>query len=105
MRIDLHPDAQAEVRSVALWYDERRPQWGEQFLAQFGETLGRITQFPQAFPVWPDTPLSSEIRQAPLAQFPYLVAYEIRGERILILAVAHAKRRPLYWITRASVER
>jgi hypothetical protein len=33
---------------------------------------------------------------------PYLVAFELHAESMLVLAVAHAKRQPLYWLARTS---
>jgi hypothetical protein len=41
------------------------------------------------------------IRKATIHRFPYLIAFESHEQHVLVLAVAHAKRRPLYWLTRA----
>ena len=37
--------------------------------------------------------------QADHQQFPYVIAFEKHEQHVLILAVAHARRRPLYWLT------
>jgi hypothetical protein len=42
------------------------------------------------------------IRKATIQRFPYVIAFEKHEEHVLVLAVAHAKRRPLYWLTRAN---
>ncbi|MGH9385939.1 MAG: hypothetical protein ACRD2N_16805 [Vicinamibacterales bacterium] len=42
------------------------------------------------------------IRKTVIAQFPYVVAFECHPERLLVLAFAHGKRRPMYWLARAS---
>ena len=34
-------------------------------------------------------------------RFPYLIAFERRSGAVVVLAIAHAKRQPLYWLTRA----
>ena len=34
MRFELHPEARAELRSAALWYDERRSGLGDEFIAE-----------------------------------------------------------------------
>jgi hypothetical protein len=34
VRLELHPEARAELRSAALWYDERRPGLGDEFIAE-----------------------------------------------------------------------
>ena len=45
------------------------------------------------------------IRRALLDRFPYAIAFEQRGDSLMILAFAHLRRRPLYWLARASSAR
>ena len=42
------------------------------------------------------------IRKATIQRFPYVIAFEKHEQHVLVLAVAHSKRRPLYWLTRAE---
>jgi len=44
------------------------------------------------------------IRRALLPRFPYAVIFMDLGEHIRVLAVAHAKRRPGYWLGRVASE-
>jgi len=56
-----------------------------------------------AYAQWPRTEaMPTVIHKAVISRFPYLVAFEVHTEKVLVLAVAHAKRRPLYWLARAS---
>ena len=104
MRLELHPEARAELRSTALWYDERRTGLGDEFIAEVSGTLDRIGKAPESYPAWPGTPgVDPLIRKATVQRFPYLIAFERHEQHLLILAVAHAKRRPLYWLTRARL--
>lgn len=41
------------------------------------------------------------IRRFTMRRFPFAIAYVDLPEEIAVLAVAHAKRRPLYWLARA----
>lgn len=103
MRVDLHPEARAEVRGAALWYEERRAGLGDRFVERVNEILQRLEEAPALYPVWPGTEAGSvPIHKAVLDQFPYLVAFELHTEYVLVLAVAHAKRQPLYWLARTS---
>ena len=34
MRLELHPEARAELRSAALWYDQRRTGLGDEFIVE-----------------------------------------------------------------------
>ena len=103
MAADLHPEARAELRLHALWYDEQRPGLGDEFVSEVMTLLECVEESPASFPVWPATPVTaSTIRRALLERFPFALAFELRGTRIFVLAVAHAKRRPLYWLERTA---
>ena len=103
MRLELHPEARAEIRSAALWYDERRPGLGDEFIAEVSGTLDRIGGAPESYQAWPRTRAAGPlIRKATIQRFPYVIAFEKHEQHVLVLAVAHAKRRPLYWLTRAN---
>jgi len=43
---------------------------------------------------------SSGTRRYLLQRFPFSVVYRVEARRILIVAVAHARRRPSYWRSR-----
>jgi plasmid stabilization system protein ParE len=101
--VELHPEARAEVRAAALWYEERRSGFGERFVERVNEVLQRLEEAPALYPVWRGTEAAPvPIHKAALDQFPYLVAFELHTESVLVLAVAHAKRQPLYWLARTS---
>jgi toxin ParE1/3/4 len=102
VRVELHPEAHAELRAAAVWYEEQRPGLGDELIAEVSSVLTRIGEGPASFPVWPGTsaaPMS--IRKAVVTRFPYVIAFEVHSEHALVLAITHAKRRPLYWLTRA----
>jgi hypothetical protein len=103
VRVEFHPDASVEFRSAALWYDEQRAGLGGEFVAAVNDLLQRIVSTPESFPHWPgSTRLDGTIRKATVMRFPYLIAFEQHRHDIVVLAVAHQKRRPLYWLRRAS---
>ena len=103
MRLELHPEARAELRSAALWYDEQRPGLGDEFLAEVSAAFHRVADTPESSPAWPGTREADPlIRKATIQRFTYVIAFEEHERHVLVLAVAHAKRRPLYWLTRAE---
>ena len=103
MRVELHPDARAELRSAALWYDQRRIGLGDEFITEISTVLDRIGEAAESFPKWPGTRAAAPvIRRAVLHRFPYVIAFESHDREIFVLAVAHAKRRPLYWLSRGG---
>jgi toxin ParE1/3/4 len=103
--VHLHLEARAEFRSATLWYEERRNRLGDEFVAAVDAAFGRISEAPKLFPRWPGTEQApAVIRKAPVERFPYVIAFEQHEQYVVVLAVAHQKRRPLYWLTRASRE-
>jgi len=86
-----------------VWYEDRRARLGDEFAEAIAAALGRISEAPDAYPRWTGTPAaSSPIRRAVVQRFPYVIAFEHQSERVFVLAIAHAKRRPLYWLARAT---
>jgi len=102
VRVELHPDAKAELRDAALWYDERRRGLGNDFVAEVMRILARVGEAPALFPPWPGMSMREPIiRRAVVERFPYAVAFEVHEQHVAVLAIAHSKRRPLYWLERA----
>jgi hypothetical protein len=88
VRLELHPEARAELRSAALWYDEQRPGLGDEFIADVSATLDRIGGTPESYPAWPRTRAAGPlIRKATIQRFPYVIAFEKREQHVLVLAV------------------
>jgi plasmid stabilization system protein ParE len=103
VRVELHLEARAELRAAALWYDERRPGLGDELIEEVTSLVERIREAPALFHVWPGTSATrATIQRAVVNRFPYVIAFEIHGDHILVLAIAHTRRRPLYWLVRAT---
>ena len=76
---------------------------GGEFVTEVSAALDRIGEAPESYPRWPGIrEASPPIRKATLHRFPYLIAFERQEQHVLVLAVAHAKRQPLYWLWRAN---
>ncbi|MGV3660639.1 MAG: hypothetical protein ACO1TE_10660 [Prosthecobacter sp.] len=72
-----------------------------EFLAEASEELETATWY-YACTAVSSTPLhwnerKGKFRRVNLRGFPYYIAFFIRGNRILVAAVAHASRHPDYW--------
>ncbi len=93
----VHPEAISEVEETAAWYEARRPGLGLEFVAAVDHAFVSLTERPEQAPVW-KTP--RPWRRLRLSRFPYVVFYKLEGDRVLVMAVAHAKRRPGYWTAR-----
>lgn len=92
----LHP-ASEELRAAATFYEEAEFGLGARFLYEITKTEDRIKKFPTAWSL-----LSVQTRRCRTEVFPYGLIYQIRVDEILIVAVAHLKRKPMYWKDRVD---
>lgn len=90
--VELHPAALAEGEEATAWYAERDPRVAGAFVAELEAALDRIAEAPHRWPVH-----LHNTRRVRLTRFPYLIVYREEPERVLVVAVAHTKRRPGYW--------
>ncbi len=88
-------EARAEVLEAAVWYEERRKNLGVEFRQAIDAAVRCIGENPARWP-----PHFADTRRLRLKQFPYLVIFRERPDRIAIMAVAHARRNPGYWAGR-----
>jgi plasmid stabilization system protein ParE len=99
VKILYHPAARAELLAAAEWYESRRPSLGEDFHIEVSRAEALIGLRPATWPRWPD--LTADVRRFTLVRFPFSLAYQVVGEEIVLLAVAHQRRAPFYWQERA----
>lgn len=93
-------EAVKEVDDAVLWYEDRREGLGLAFLAALDRAIESITRRPQAAALIEDVPEDLEIRRISIRRFPYFVAYLVLDGAVVVLAVAHERRRPGYWSER-----
>ena len=92
MKSEFLPEAEEEFREVAWYYEKEAPGVGLRFIAEVRKGVTFITENPYAA-----VDVGSGIRRKVLNHFPYSLMYAVEAELIVILAVAHQKRRPRYW--------
>ena len=83
------------MAEAARYYEERSPGLGELFLLRTRVAVRELTEHPKAY-----VPLRGEIRRKLLRQFPYGVLFRDDESEIVIIAIAHLRRRPGYWTRR-----
>lgn len=102
--VRLSPEAVDELVEAAVWYRARQPGLELEFLAEVDRVLPLIRNSPASFPRLLDVPEDLVIRRALLPRFPYAVIFMDLGTQVRVLAVAHAKRRPGYWLDRVEMD-
>lgn len=84
--------AEQDFTEALCWYAERSQQAAERFDAEFRRALDSIKADPRRFPL-----CDERHRYFLMRRYPFQVIYREHGEDLVIIAVAHAKRRPGYW--------
>ncbi len=98
--LSLSPEAVQELAEAASWHETRQPGLAIRFLQEIDQAQHAIQSRPLTFPRLANTAVDLHIRRALLPRFPYaLVFLELQTE-IRVLAIAHAKRHPDYWLNR-----
>lgn len=87
-----HPEADAELEDASLFYESRMPGLGKSFSAEVERTITLIREFPDS-----GSPVGPNRRRVLVARFPYSVVYRRDPHSVVIVAVAHQRRRPSYW--------
>ncbi|MBN1152970.1 MAG: type II toxin-antitoxin system RelE/ParE family toxin [Dehalococcoidia bacterium] len=95
MRIEFHPAAQAEVEQAQAWYEERSVLAAAGFLRELSDVLQHAAEAPERHPLG-----TAGTHRIMLDRFPFTVFYRIQPTLILVVAVAHQKRKPRYWAMR-----
>ena len=95
MIIEFLEEAELELFETAAWYESKAPGLGKRFRNEVAHVLDRIVEDPM---LWREC--SSGYRRVNCPVFPYYIPFFIRGEKIIIAAVAHEHRKPDYWRSR-----
>jgi plasmid stabilization system protein ParE len=93
--IIFRPEAEADVTEAIGWYEGRVIGLGFEFLKTLDACLQRIARNPEHYPA-----IHKTVRRALLRRFPYGVFFLAESERVVVLAVFHAKRDPRRWLDR-----
>jgi plasmid stabilization system protein ParE len=100
VKIRFVDEAVAELDDAARWYDQQREGLGLAFLAALDRAVESVGRWPRAGSLVELVPEDLEVRRVPVPRFPYFVAYLVAEKVIVVLAVAHASRRPRHWTDR-----
>jgi plasmid stabilization system protein ParE len=91
-RLRIRSEAQGEIAEAFEWYLARSREAAGAFLDEIEESLRLIVSHPRLYPAY-----TAKTRRRVLERFPYFVIYREKDDVLLVVAVAHAKRRPGYW--------
>jgi len=91
------PEAEEELTEAAQWYEAKRPGLGVGLVMLVDRAFDEIREAPEAFPLWRS---GRPYRRFVMQHFPYVVMFTVDDDSVEVIAIAHAKRRPGYWLDR-----
>ena len=96
MNYRFHPLAEAEHLEQIAFYESRQPGLGARYREYFLQAIQTVCETPARFPI----EHQPDIRRVRLRPFPLTLIYRERNAIIQVLAIAHYRRRPGYWLGR-----
>lgn len=86
------PLAREELNEAAAFYEASVPGLGEAFLDDVERAIETVRERPGI-----GASMGRGFRKSILRRFPFTIVYAQRDEEIVIVAIAHQRRRPGYW--------
>ncbi len=91
-----HPAAEAEYLESIGYFESKQAGLGASFFYAFESKMQMICSNPRLYQI----EFTPDIRRSQMNRFPYTIIYRFKKNEIQVLAVAHHRRRPSYWIGR-----
>ncbi|MEA1934669.1 MAG: type II toxin-antitoxin system RelE/ParE family toxin [Thermodesulfobacteriota bacterium] len=95
MILEFLEESEQELVEAVLWYESKEAGLGIRFRDEIAHVLDRIVEDPL---LWRER--SGGYRRVNCPVFPYYIPFFIRGNKIIIAAIAHGHRKPGYWKSR-----
>ncbi len=97
MRTTFIRPAQAEAEEAVAYFDEQREGLGDRFTHDLRATVEAVAARPLSGKI-----IEGRVRKARFKTFRYNLIYIPDPDEIVIVAVAHHRRRPGYWRARLT---
>lgn len=96
--LTFHRLAAKEYVAARRWYERRQSDLDQRFTGAVDAALRRIAESPDSWTLY-----GGHYHWFKVKCFPYVIYYHILDPaRVLVLAVAHGRRRPGYWKKRSN---
>lgn len=92
MNVEFLKAAQIELDQAFECYETQQDNLGRQFITEFEAAIRRIVRYPLAYAA-----IDGQIRRCLIKRFPYAILYGVDADLIVVVAVAHLHRKPVYW--------
>lgn len=98
--IELHEGAVEDLENAARYYEARSPGLGEQLVDEVERGFAVIEAQPGVGAPVKVPGSTRTVRRLALRRYPFTIVYTEQDTSVMVLAVAHMRRRPGYWFER-----
>lgn len=89
-----------ELREAARFLDDEREGWGDRFADAVEAALCSIVDSPLSWGLHRGRSYDPPVHTRSVAGFRYDIKYIVVDDEVVIIAYAHERRRPDYWVRR-----
>lgn len=86
------PEADKDLAEARAWYHNIRAELGERFARTVDQAIEEISDNPLQFPA-----VHRGWRRVGVRRFPYGIFFDVREQRIVVIACFHGRRDPRRW--------
>ncbi|HEX6189541.1 MAG TPA: type II toxin-antitoxin system RelE/ParE family toxin [Pyrinomonadaceae bacterium] len=87
--------ANEELSEAAKFYEAHSTGLGSDYLNEVQHAIDLVCEFPEL-----GQAIDQRLRRVVLHRFPFSLIYSVETDGIVIMALAHQRRRPGYWKSR-----
>ena len=91
-----HPAAETEHLESVAYYESMQAGLGASYLAEFERNMSEVCEAPHRYPI----EKKPDVRRIRMKRFPFALLFRESSGTVQVLAVAHNRRRPQYWLGR-----
>ena len=96
MKVLFEPAARIEFVEAIRWYADKA---GQHYATEFRNEVHRALTLLREHPTL-GSPARNDTRSMVVHRYPFNIIYRVQSEILHVLAVAHQRRRPGYWVGR-----
>jgi toxin ParE1/3/4 len=89
--IIIQSEAILEMQEAFEWYEDQESGLGLEFIEEIESGYLKISKHPLHY-----TSVNEQFRRLRINRFPYLIVYEIEGDKIIVNSVRHISRKPKF---------
>ncbi len=88
----LRPEARIDLLDAFHWYEQQQAGLGHDFKLCVDNALLKLQKYPVSY-----KKVYLDIRRIIIKKFPFGIFFVVEDNKVIVLAILHARRNPLKW--------